>query len=984
MKKTYLLVLSTILLLTNIKAQQVKPLQKPPKINIPTNIVPKIAYDSVPGDPLKTRVYTFNNGFKVFISVVKDQPKVQGYVVIKAGSKNDPANATGLAHYLEHMLFKGTDKFGTLDYEKEKPLLQKIEDLYELYRKTTDVKERKKIYHEIDSVSGVAAKYAIANEYDKMMAAIGGEKSNAYTWFDQTVYFEQFPSNQINNWLRIQSDRFRNPVMRIFHTELEAVYEEKNMSLDDDNDKVMDALFENLFKNHTYGTQTTIGTIEHLKNPSIVEIKNFFKKYYVPNNMGLVLVGDLNPEQVIQQVAFAFGPMVKSEVKEMMFTPETEITSPIEKTVLGPEAESLTMAYRFGGANTSDPIYLQLASEMLSNGVAGLLDENIKTAQAALGASAYPFIFNDYSMFAMDGQNKEGQKLEEVKDLLLKELKKLGDGNFTDEQFNAAKINIKLKFEKQFDNIESRGSIYVDALVKKQDWKTYWTNIQKIQSLSKNDFVTFCKKGFGNNYVVVYKRLGEDPNVTKVEKPEITPVEVNREAKSPFFKNIENASVTPIKPQFADFNKAIAKQKTTNNQPYWFVKNTSNNLFKFYLAYPFGKIEEPLLDLGLKYLMLAGDKNNSAAQLKNQLYKLGCNWNPQVLNHSTIIEVSGLTENYEKAIALLYNWLKQTAIKPDVYKALIADYQKELENHLTEKRFLLWNGLLNYAQYGNEYANKLFVSKEKTNNLNLSDLTTVLNKCFNSAATLMFYGNTDPMSPLSKLNNNFGKDVLSAYTPTVNIKPQTINTNKVYFLNYEMTQADLLWVSSLNSFNPGFYANAALYNEYFGGGMAAIVFQTLRESKALAYSAKSVIQFPERLTDSFLNTAFIGTQADKLKEAAAGMQELLKDMPAAQPTFDVTKKVQMQKIVSSPLVKEQLLLQHYNWSNLGINNDFHEIQYNILNSSDMKSLSEFQKQYIKPLNYHLLVVGDKNKLNLKALETYGTVTELKLEEVFGK
>jgi predicted Zn-dependent peptidase len=983
MKNTYFLVLLLFFSFT-LSAQQFTPLQSPPKLKVLQNLNFNVNYDSVPGDPLKTRIYTLNNGLKVFISVVKDQPKIQGYVVIKAGSKNDPPYATGLAHYLEHMLFKGTTNFGTLNYEKEKPLLQKIEDLYEVYRKTSDIKERKKIYHEIDSVSGIAAQYAIANEYDKMIAAIGGEKSNAYTWFDQTVYFEQFPSNQLFNWLRLQSDRFRNPVMRIFHTELEAVYEEKNMSLDDDNDKLMDELFANLFKNHTYGTQTTIGTIEHLKNPSIVEIRNFFKKYYVPNNMGLVLVGDLNPDEAIKQVAISFGSMVKSEVTDLKFEPESEITKPIEKNVIGPESESVTLAYRFGGANTIDAVFLQLAGELLYNGNAGLLDENIKTAQTALSASAYPFILNDYSMFAIDGQNKEGQKLETVKDLLLKELSKLADGNFSDEQFNAAKTNLKLKYEKQYDNIESRGSLYVDALVKKQDWKTYFNNIQKLQSVNKNDFILFCKNGFKNNYVVVYKRMGEDPNVVKVEKPEITPVEVNRDAKSEFFKNLETTPVSPISPKFVDFNKVIAKQKTKNNQEYWFVKNTSNTLFKFYLGFPFGKLDEPLLDLSIKYLMLAGDQNNSAALLKKQMYQLGCNWNPIIQNHNFLIEISGLSENYEKAISLVYTWLKQTASKPDIFSNLINDYQKELDNQYTDKRFLLWNGLLNYSLYGKEYASKIFLSKEKVGLLKIEDLLSVINKCFNTPATLMFYGNTDPMSPLNRLNGNFGKNELKPYIPSIHIQPQAINSPKVYFLNYEMTQADLLWASTLSNFNPDFYANGTLYNEYFGGGMAAIVFQTLRESKALAYSARSVIQFPERIEDSFLNIAYIGTQADKLKEASAGMQDLLKTMPTAQPTFDVTKKVQMQKIISSPIVKEQLLLQHYAWNKLGINNDFHQLQYNILNNASLNALSDFQLKHIQPLNYNLMVVGDKNKINFKSLESFGSITELNISDVFGK
>ncbi|HEY1038838.1 MAG TPA: insulinase family protein, partial [Bacteroidia bacterium] len=130
------------------------------------------AYETVKGDPLNTRIYTLKNGLKVYLSVYKNEPRIQTYIAVKAGSKNDPANATGLAHYLEHMLFKGTDKFGTKDFAKEEPYIKKIEALYEKYRVTKDPAQRKKIYHQIDSISGIAATFAIPNEYDKMTAAM--------------------------------------------------------------------------------------------------------------------------------------------------------------------------------------------------------------------------------------------------------------------------------------------------------------------------------------------------------------------------------------------------------------------------------------------------------------------------------------------------------------------------------------------------------------------------------------------------------------------------------------------------------------------------------------------------------------------------------------------------------------------------------------------------------------------------------------------
>ena len=130
-------------------------------------------YEAAENDPLNARIYTLKNGLRVYLSVYRNAPRIQTYIAVKAGSKNDPSYATGLAHYLEHMVFKGTDRFGTKDFEKESVEINKIEALYEKYRVTTDEAARKALYRQIDSISGVAAGYAIANEYDKMLAGIG-------------------------------------------------------------------------------------------------------------------------------------------------------------------------------------------------------------------------------------------------------------------------------------------------------------------------------------------------------------------------------------------------------------------------------------------------------------------------------------------------------------------------------------------------------------------------------------------------------------------------------------------------------------------------------------------------------------------------------------------------------------------------------------------------------------------------------------------
>ena len=266
-------------------------------------------YKTSKNDPLNARIYKLDNGLKVYLTVYNDAPRVQTNIAIKAGSKNDPADATGLAHYLEHMLFKGTDMYGSLDYEKEKPLLDKIEALYEEYRSIvmTDTLNRERVWNQIDSISGEAAKYAIANEYDKMLSGIGAKGTNAYTSNEKTVYVNDIPSNQIEKWLKIEAERFRKPVLRLFHTELETVYEEKNRGLDNDGRKMFQALMSGIFKQHQYGTQSTIGTITHLKNPSLVEINKFYDKYYVPNNMAICLSGDFDFDQTIKLIDKYWG-----------------------------------------------------------------------------------------------------------------------------------------------------------------------------------------------------------------------------------------------------------------------------------------------------------------------------------------------------------------------------------------------------------------------------------------------------------------------------------------------------------------------------------------------------------------------------------------------------------------------------------------------------------------------------------------------------
>jgi zinc protease len=494
----------------------------------------RYTYETVEGDPLGAMIHTLDNGLKVYLSVNKEEPRIVTQIAVRTGSKQDPSDATGLAHYLEHMLFKGTSRVGTKDWEAEKVVLQQISDLYEVNRSTTDPEERKKIYSKIDSLSTLASALAISNEYDKMVSSLGARGTNAYTSNEQTVYINDIPANELEKWLALESERFRELVLRLFHTELEVVYEEFNRGQDSDFRLAYYTMMEGLFPTHQYGTQTTIGTSEHLKNPSMVKIHEYFKKHYIPNNMAIVLSGDLDPDETIDLIKEYFGDWKPGELPTFEVAQEAAIESPIVKDVQGVQAEMLMIGYRLPGIASDEALLGMLVDGILSNGQAGLIDINLQQKQKVLSAYSSMMPMSDYSVFMLQGSPRQGQSLDELGALLRGELDRVKAGDFPDWMIEAVINDLKLSELRGSENNWARAGQMVDAFVTNMDWKEVVNAYDRMAAYTKEDVVAFANKYFGDNYVQVNKHSGESMAV-KVEKPIITPVEIDREAKSPFY-----------------------------------------------------------------------------------------------------------------------------------------------------------------------------------------------------------------------------------------------------------------------------------------------------------------------------------------------------------------------------------------------------------------------------------------------------------------
>jgi len=940
-------------------------------------------YVEVIGDPLKARIYTLENGLKVYLTSYDDAPRIQTNIAVRAGSKNDPKNATGLAHYLEHMLFKGTDVFGSLDFEKEGPLIEEIEALYEQYRTVamTDTANRERIYRKIDSVSAEAAKYAIANEYDKMALGIGAKGTNAYTSFEKTVYINDIPSNQLENWLKLESERFRYPVFRLFHTELEAVYEEKNR--DSDGSKLFESLFDGLFPNHQYGQQTTIGTVEHLKNPSLKEIRAYFNKYYVPNNMAICLSGDFDYDETIRLIQKYWSKFERKEDPIFNVYKESPIKKTVIKEVFGPEAESLFVGFRFEGANSIDSKILTMIDMVLANSTAGLIDLNLNQTQKIISGGSFPYVLKDYSMHTLYGSPKQGQTLEEVRDLLLNQIEEIKDGNFEQWLVDAIISDLKLNQIKKFESNSGRANEFVEAFILDISWEDYNKEISDLESITKQDIIDFAKENYNENYVVTYKRNGIDKTSVKVDKPDITPVQLNRVDQSDFLIKLLTEEVEDINPVFLDFDEIIEKTNI-GELPFIYKKNTENNRFRLSYIFDIGTDHDNKLKFAVDYLKFLGTSEISPSRKQEEFYRLGCDLSMSSSSDKTRITLSGLANKFDESIMFFENFLANVIADEEALIALKSNKIKERADAKLNKQTILFKALVNYAKYGptSSYTNVL--SAEDISNLTSKDLLKSINDLLLYKHRISYYGPENISDLKIKLEDiHFNKSDLKPLPKKKEYKELDLQKPIVYVVDYDMKQAEVIMLSKGSKLNMSEFSKIKFHNEYFGAGMSSIVFQELRESKALAYSVYSTYTIPKDTNSSHYLMSYIGTQVDKLSEAMSGMSELLDEMPKAETNMNNAKEAIIQRIRTERLTKSKVLSEYEKAQEQGVNYDMRTDLYNQVQAFNVDSLNDFHNSHIANRNRVVMVLGAKSDLDLSVLKEYGEIKHLTLEEVFG-
>jgi len=943
-------------------------------------------YKTVEGDPLKTRIYTLSNGLTVYLSQNDNEPRVQTYIVVRAGGKNDPAETTGLAHYLEHIMFKGTDQMGTQNYATEKPLLDRIRQLYEVYRQTTDPDQRKAIYHEIDSVSYEASKLAIANEYDKLMAAIGSNESNAWTSEDATCYKEDIPQNEMENWAKVQSDRMKHMVVRGFHTELEAVYEEYNRSLTSDGSKIYEKSMALLFPNHPYGQHTVIGTQEHLKNPSIVNIENYYHTYYVPNNVAICMSGDLDFDATMDIIEKYFGDWQPNpNIPALTYAPEAPITQPKEATVLGQEEEMVLLAWRLPGASSLESDYNTILQNLLCNQKAGLFDENLLQTQKLLYAEAEAANCTDYSLLIALAIPKEDQTLKQAAQLMLDEVEKIGRGEWDEQLLQSIVNNEKLRFMRAAERNSRRADLFVSAFVNHTDWADAVNRINRLQAITKDDVCKFAQEWLrNNNYAIVYKEQGDDPNQKKIDKPQISPILMNRDKTSDYVAQILSNHTDPIQPRFVDFQKDISTATLASGDTLLYKQNTTDGTFSLRYIYPRGQRNDNTLQNATQYFGYLGTNKKSATEIQKAFYNLACDVRFDVKPTQTTIHLTGLAENQQQAIELLQQWMADVKADQAIYDNYVDDIMQDREISKSQEKEC-YNRLQQYALCGPTNTLTDIPSEQTLRSTNPQALANKLQELQALPKTILYYGPATQAEISKTLKNSKTKKLKNSETQATATYPiLTTPENEVLLAPYPSKAIRMAQLSCTGQpFTPSLSPTIQLFNEYFGGGMNTIVFQELRESRGLAYQASAIYREPKEPGQPNYFQTFIITQNDKMSDCLDVFRDIIDHMPQSTAAFPLAKEALIKRIASQRVYGSNTLTYVYENQQKGLTADPRQEAYRQLQTLTLQDIADFANQNIANHTYKYIILGDENELDQQKLQSLGTVRHLTLQDIFG-
>ena len=739
------------------------------------------------------------------------------------------------------------------------------------------------------------------------------------------------------------------------------------------------ALMELLFPTHPNGQQTTLGKAEHLKNPSMKAIHKYFDDFYVPNNMAVILVGDLDYDKSIQLINDNFGKLKPKEIINKDKIVEKPFTEKTTITVQSPTMPRLQIGWRTDSFGTHESRLSELCSQILcNNGEVGFVDINLNQKQKVLRAGAFSYAFKEYGYFSMVIIPKENQTLEEGEQFLLAQIQLLKDGDFPDWLLPAILNDMKMQRLKAWESANGLATTLYDNFIKDTNWEEELQEMDLYSAITKEDLVKFANDFFDENYVAVYKNQGENEDLIRVENPKITPIKINREADSEFYKEIQKIPSIPVEPVFIDFEKEILAEEIVG-RTISFVENKYSEIAQVNFLFPIGKDNDNQLDTAFSLLDYLGTNTQSAEDIKAEFYKLGITHSFQVTNEHTSWMLSGLEENIAEGLEFLFNYIQNLAEDQDVYEEVIATILEARAYNKKDKGKIM-SALSNYTKFGKNSRLRDVLSEKEMRELSSENLIKIIQNLLLQTFEVFFYGkNYDAFLPvISKL-----MAPISVEIPAPKIYEEIAPDGKYYFTAYDMVQVELLKIGQGSVVNPYEFGKINIFNEYFGRGLSSIVFQELRESRSLAYSAY-VSYAAANLKDKHnYITAYIGTQPDKLVIANDAINDLMENFPLIENQFQNAKNTILKQIASGRINRQNIFFKNYNQKKLGIFHDLREDIYKQVGEMEMEDLNKFYQEEIQNVKYNTALMGNLKDILKADPSLEGRLEVLSLEELFG-
>lgn len=935
---------------------------------------------------LKVKEYRLENGLTVWLNEDHSQPKVFGAVVVKARAKDCPD--TGIAHYFEHMMFKGTDRIGTLDYESEKVLLDSIAMKYDELAMTEDTAARARLQKEINELSIRSSEYVIPNEFNRLINRFGGSGLNAATSYDATIYFNTFSPQYMVQWAEINSERLINPVFRLFQSELETVYEEKNMYGDFIGGQVMDTLMARYFGPHPYA-YPIIGSTKNLKNPRLTEMHKFFEDYYVASNMALILSGDFDAQQVMPILEKAFSRIRSGNApkQEKVMLPPFNGRETMKVKFPIPFIKAMGLGFRGVSANHEDQVALNIAVNLLNNANGtGYLDK-LMVEHKLMGALAINESMNEAGILAVAIMPKLLiQSYSSAEKMVWDEINRVKNGDFSDEMFNSLKLEQKRQYASSLENIDSRATIMMNLFSQGKSWNDYLNEVARIESITKEDVVRVAQKYFSNNYLCVTKSTGKYPK-DNLPKPAFSPVVPrNADASSSYAKQLEKIPEQQVAPRIIDFEKDVKTSKLTPLVTLYTTPNPLNDIFTLNISYGIGALEQPELMQLTNYLQLLGTESLSFEQFRSRLQSIGSTLAFDVTPDAFVMKVTGFDNHIDETMELVGDFIRHAKADDKKLRQIVDDAK------VSEKAFFksgdnVASALLEQVKYGDQsrYLRKLSLSQIKK--LKGKDMLAIYDKVRSVQCDLHYCGTL----PVEKVIGTIRQHLPLERTTIASNSPyyrelKQYDRPTVFFIDMpDMAQSIVYGYVKGDPVDDKASRHASrLFSVYFGGDMSSLMFQEIREFRSFAYRTSGRYQLPNHAhkgtAGSF--TAMLSTQSDKTLDALGVLDSLIREMPLKPERVEAVKQTLVNRINNDYPPFRNLSEKVASARMEGFDRDPAEEFLRDIATMDMQDISRFYREQISGRPVVYVIAGNRKHIDMKKLAEYGTIIKVKKKDIY--